>query len=67
MEDVSRHAVCINCAKSEAVVPILTLRFQGEGVNLCSSCLPILLHRPEKLAGRLKGVEVSQPVSHGHD
>ncbi len=58
---------CVNCDKSEAEVPILRMRFQGEEIMLCSSCLPILLHRPDKLVGRLKGAEVIKPVTHSHD
>jgi len=59
--------VCVNCEKTEAEVPILRLRFRGQDVLLCSSCLPILLHRPEKLAGRLKGAEKIPVASHSHD
>ncbi len=67
MENESVPFVCISCSKSEADVPILRLRFQGQDVALCSSCLPILLHRPEKLAGRLKGAEGIPPASHAHE
>jgi len=67
MENGSVLSVCVNCAKTEAEVPILRLRFQGQDVALCSSCLPILLHRPEKLAGRLKGAEGIPPASHAHE
>jgi hypothetical protein len=58
---------CVNCGKSEAEVPILKMRFQEAEIMLCSSCFPILLHRPDQLVGRLKGAEVIKPVSHSHD
>ncbi len=66
MDDGSAPLVCIHCGSSEVLVPILRLRYQGEEVALCSSCLPILLHRPEKLAGRLKGAESIPHASHDH-
>jgi hypothetical protein len=67
MKDPSVSYVCVNCGKSEAQVPVLQWRFQGEAFTLCSSCLPILLHRPDTLVGRLKGAETIEPVQHAHD
>lgn len=67
MANPSSTYTCVNCGKSEAEVPILKMRFQGEEVMLCSSCFPILLHRPDQLVGRLKGAEIIKPVSHSHD
>jgi len=67
MENHPQMYVCINCARTDAQAPILRLRFQGADVSLCSSCLPVLLHRPDKLVGRLKGAESIQPASHGDD
>ena len=64
MDNESVRFVCINCSKSDADVPILRLKYQGEDVSLCSSCLPILLHSPAKLAGRLKGAEQIPHASH---
>lgn len=67
MGDQSITYICVNCGKSEAEAPVLTMRFQGEEIKLCASCFPILLHRPDQLVGRLKGAEVIKPVSHSHD
>jgi len=58
--------ICISCEKSEAEAPILRLRFKGEDAAICSSCLPVLIHRPEKLAGRLSDAEKIEPSSHKH-
>jgi hypothetical protein len=58
---------CVRCEKSESEVPILRLRFMGEEEAICSSCLPVLIHRPDQLIGRLKGAERIEPSSHAHD
>ena len=57
---------CIHCEKSETEAPILRLRFMGEEAAICSSCLPVLIHRPDRLVGRLKGAETIEPSSHKH-
>lgn len=58
---------CVNCDKNENEAPILRLRFSGEDAAICSSCLPILIHKPDRLIGRLKGAERISPSSHSHD
>lgn len=59
--------ICINCERNDGEVPILSLRYQGEDLWICSSCFPILIHKPEKLAGRLESAEDIQPGLHAHD
>jgi hypothetical protein len=67
MENTDVAYTCVSCGRSEAEVPVLRWQFQGEQFTLCSSCLPILLHRPETLVGRLRGAEAIRPVQHAHD
>ncbi len=57
-------AACINCSRNDMEIPLLRLQFKGDGFWLCSACLPTLLHRPERLVGRLPGAEEIQPVNH---
>ncbi len=59
--------ICLNCDRSESDVPILALRFQGEEVLICSQCLPVLIHKPGKLAGRMKGADEIEPSPHDHE
>jgi hypothetical protein len=63
---MDRKLSCIHCEKSEEEAPILRLRFAGEDSAICSSCLPILIHKPDRLIGRLKGAERISPSSHSH-
>lgn len=67
MEKTGSGLSCVNCERSEAEAPILRLRFAGEDSAICSSCLPILIHKPDRLIGRLKGAERIAPSSHSHN
>jgi recombinational DNA repair protein (RecF pathway) len=58
--------ICIHCQKSEEQVPLLQMRYRGSEICICPQCLPVLIHKPEKLAGELPGLEISIPVEHEH-
>lgn len=58
---------CINCERDDSDVPILTLKYHGGDISICSSCFPILIHKPEKLAGRLENAENIDATLHKHD
>ena len=55
---------CLNCQRPENVVPLVSLRYQGSSVWICSQCLPILIHKPQQLAGRLANAEAMAPADH---
>jgi hypothetical protein len=61
------NSICIHCEVSEDDSPILRLRFKGEQFGICSSCLPVLIHHPERLTGRLMGAEFIKPSTHSHE
>lgn len=67
MSETNVNEVCVHCDRSEEEIPILRFRFMGEERSICSSCLPILLHRPGRLVGRLEGAEKILPAAHSHD
>lgn len=58
---------CLNCNKSDNEAPILAVRFKSQDLQICTSCLPILIHRPQQLVGRLDGIESVEPAGHSHD
>lgn len=41
---------CLNCRRSSSVVPLLRLSYQERELWICPQCLPILIHKPERLA-----------------
>ncbi len=55
---------CINCERTDAQIPLITLTFKGEAKYICAQCLPVLIHKTHMLADKLPGVEIAQPVNH---
>lgn len=53
---------CLNCGQPEELAPLVSLRYQGRSAWICSQCLPILIHKPDRLAGRLSGA--GAPAEH---
>jgi hypothetical protein len=66
MNDPMTSAACLSCDRRESDIPLLQLRFQGEELSICSQCLPVLIHTPEKLIGRMRGAEDIDPKPHNH-
>jgi len=55
---------CLNCNRSENEIPLVTLTYSAKPAYICSHCLPLLIHHPEQLIGRLKGAENIPPAEH---
>ena len=61
------NPACLNGGASEMDRPLLSLRFQGKEVNICPECMPILIHRPQKLQEKLPGIKPwNGPADHDH-
>jgi hypothetical protein len=58
---------CLNCRRPETTIPLVSLRFAGDQAWICSQCLPILIHKPQQLAGKLSGAENLDPVPPDED
>jgi hypothetical protein len=56
----------LNCDRTEEQIPLLVLQFRGGTIHLCPQCLPVLIHQPGKLAGKLPGIDVTPPAEHEH-
>ena len=58
---------CLNCGQTEQERPLLTIKFQGNEIYICPQCLPVLIHKPANLAGKLPGAEkFGAPAEHHH-
>jgi hypothetical protein len=55
---------CLNCGQSEHETPLLHLHYDRNELWICSQCLPILIHAPQKLIGKLKNAEQIKPAAH---
>jgi hypothetical protein len=53
---------CLNCGRSEEMVPLVNLRYSGNQAWICSQCLPTLIHRPGQLAGKMANAENFTPL-----
>ncbi len=59
--------ICLNCGATEEQKPLLTMQFQGDEIFICPQCLPVLIHKPANLAGKLPGAEkFGSPAEHHH-
>lgn len=66
MEQSHHTYHCLNCNRSEADVPLVSLRHAGQQAWICSQCLPVLIHQPQQLVGKLAGADKIEPAAH-HD
>jgi len=55
---------CLNCNASENEIPLVTLTYTGKPAFICSRCLPLLIHQPERLVGKLEKAENIPPAKH---
>jgi hypothetical protein len=53
---------CLNCERAETDIPLVALRYEGREAWICSQCLPILIHQPQRLVGRLDKADTITPV-----
>ncbi len=57
MEENTKTYTCLNCNQPETVVPLVNLRYSGKQAWICSQCMPVLIHRPAELVGKLAHAE----------
>ncbi len=55
---------CLNCGRTDQQVPLVHLTFKDEAKYVCPQCLPVLIHKPQKLADKLPGLEIIPPADH---
>jgi len=55
---------CLSCNRSENEIPLVTLSYSSKPAYICSYCLPLLIHHPEQLIGRLEGADKIPPADH---
>lgn len=55
---------CLFCERTSQQVPVLTLKYQDQEYAICPEHLPILIHKPHLLAGKLPGADQLTPGRH---
>ena len=57
---------CVFCEKSGNEVPLITLDFQDKNFWICPQHMPVLIHSPGELIGKLPGAENMEPGKPDH-
>jgi len=57
---------CLACGRNDDETPLVRLLHRGAELHICPQHLPILIHNPGELVGRLAGAERLKPAEH-HD
>jgi len=57
---------CLNCNATEQEKPLLAVKYQSKELFICPQCLPILIHKPANLVGKLPGAEKFGDAEHHH-
>jgi hypothetical protein len=57
---------CLNCERDERETPLICLEYRGQRMWICAQHLPVLIHDPQQLIGKLPGAEGLKP-SEIHD
>jgi hypothetical protein len=62
--DDAKH--CLACGRGHEETPLIALAYRGATLWICPQHLPVLIHDPAQLVGRLAGAEGLRPAEH-HD
>jgi hypothetical protein len=57
---------CLVCETTSNDVPLISLHYQERDLWICPQHLPVLIHQPAQLVGRLPGAE-NFGAAEGHD
>ena len=57
---------CVYCERDSHEVPLVALRYQDSEAWICPQHLPVLIHKPQMLVGKLPGVENLESEGHDH-
>ena len=52
-----QQPACLHCQRTSDQVPLVHLVYGANDYYICPQDLPILIHEPQKLTGKLPGVE----------
>ena len=57
---------CLYCNRTSDEVPLISIAFKNQDLMICPQHLPILIHDPAQLTGKLPGAEGLRAAEH-HD
>lgn len=66
MPSASGVPACIACGRTSGETPLIELLYHEKIFWICPQHLPVLIHDPKMLTGKLPGAEGMEPAEH-HD
>ncbi len=57
---------CLFCGQTHQEIPLINMLYRDQQTWICPQHLPMLIHKPQLLAGKLPGAEGMAPAEH-HD
>ncbi len=54
---------CIGCGKSSDETPLILFEYRESKYWICPQHIPVLIHKPEELVGKLPGAENLKPAA----
>jgi hypothetical protein len=54
-------SLCLACQATQEQTPLIQLVYQNQTFHICPEHLPLLIHSPQKLIGKLPGAEKLKP------
>lgn len=64
MAETTHNQRCLACDRDSTATPLLTLEYRGSQIWICPQHLPVLIHDPSQLIGKLAGAEHLKPADH---
>jgi len=55
---------CLACGRTQSEIPLITLSYQDRSFHICPQHLPVLIHNPQMLIGKIPGAEGMTPAEH---
>ena len=66
MKQPNAEKACLACGRDDRATPLVRLDYQGAALWICPQHMPVLIHNPGELVGRLDGAERLKPAE-DHD
>jgi hypothetical protein len=64
MNEEPSYPKCLLCDQDSSTIPLLSLEYQGRRLWICPQHLPVLIHDPTQLTGKLAGAAHMKPADH---
>ncbi|HHL71165.1 MAG TPA: hypothetical protein ENJ29_01530 [Bacteroidetes bacterium] len=61
---MSQEKSCVFCERTSDQVPLIGLEFRGTTLAICPQHMPVLIHDPGQLVGKMPGAENLSPADH---